>query len=126
MINARTQQPTNTYASLKCMLFGGYTPPEIPGRVHKFDDPPSKYEIAARTRKNRVMPSPKRDAMLKCFSNSEWQSIAQIAEKCGATHQYVQRNTLKLLNSGVVERRHIERPNCVSLYEYRFVAGGAV
>ncbi|WP_396189848.1 hypothetical protein, partial [Flavobacterium sp.] len=60
------------YQSLKCMLFGGYTPPEVPGRVHKLDDPPSIYEIAAKTRKKRVVVSPKRDALLKCFSSTKW------------------------------------------------------
>jgi hypothetical protein len=122
MNNQHTTTYCQPYQSLKCMLFGGYTPPEVPGRVHRTDDPLNKYEIAAKTRKQRVMPSPKRDALLKCLAGAEWLTVAQIAEKSNSTTHYVQKQLARLMNEGQMERRKIEQSRTVRWFEYRLVS----
>lgn len=104
------------------MLFGGYVPPEIPGRVHKLEDPLSKFQLSALNRKRRVVPSPKRDAIFKCLSRAKWVSLATISKKTGSTTEFIQKHIRLFLADGIVERRKIEPSKSVRYYEYRLVS----
>ena len=116
-ITAMPYQP-----SLKCMLFGGYVPPEVPGRVHKLEDPLSQFQLSALNRKRRVVPSPKRDAIINCLSTNTWVSVATISKKTGSTTEFIQKHIRLLLADGMVERRKIEQSKTVRWYEYRLVS----
>lgn len=107
--------------SLKCMLFGGYVPPEVPGRVHSAEDTLSKYQISALNRKPRVIESPKRIAIKQSLSATEWLSVVHISEATGSSTYYVQKQLLSLLRDEIVVRRQVNKAKNERWYEYKLV-----
>lgn len=103
------------------MLFGGFVMPDIPGRVHTADDPPSKHQLAAIGRKPRVIESPKRRAIRQSLSATEWLSVMQISEKTGSSTHYVQKQLLALLRDAAVVRRQVNKAKNERWYEYQLI-----
>ncbi len=89
--------------SLKSILFGGYVPPEIPGRKHimSFDEP-TAMELAARNRAPRERVPVKRMAIMFVLEQSDWITAEEIAEKTDASIHYTQKTLRNLVKSGMV------------------------
>lgn len=105
--------------SLKRLLFGGYVPPEVPGRLHSLDDPPSKLQISAMNRKPRKVESPKRTAIVQSFKPGLWLTVIQLAESTGSTTLYVQKQILDLMRKDILIRRQIVKGQHKRWYEYQ-------
>lgn len=108
--------------SLKCMLFGGYTPPAVPGRVHTLEDTVSVYQLSALSRKSRKVESPKKTAILNCFKPGVWLSVEQLSASSGSTTHYVQKQVLGWLRDEKLERRQIVAAAHKRWFEYRLVS----
>lgn len=90
--------------SLKCMLFGGYVPPEIPGRQHLMTfDEPTALEIAARNRAPRERPPLKRLAIMVLLEESDWLTAQEIAERTESSIHYTHKTLRNLTKTGLVQ-----------------------
>ena len=92
--------------SLKSILFGGYVPPEIPGRKHvtSFDEP-TAMELAARNRAPSERVPVKRMAIMFVLEQSDWITAEEIAEKTDASIHYTNKTLRKLCKEGLAQFR---------------------
>jgi len=100
-------------------------PKEVGSRVHLLkDDEPSKASMSMLARwqntdfrNTKTNTSPKRDKIIRCFRISGWATVAHVAKKTNMQPCYVQRVAAKLVKSGELERRILDRAK--GTYEYK-------
>lgn len=111
------------------MLYGKYTPPNVPGRIHLLkDDPAGKASDAMvkrwadpEFRAKKKFESPKRNAIVAGFSGRSWITVQQLARKINTDMAYVQRVAVEMYRDGKLERRYA-KGSLVRCYEYRKVS----
>ena len=107
------------------ILFGRYEPPAIPGRLHLIANIcaiSNRGMAGVENLKNRVILSPRRDAIHAAVPHDRWVSVEAIAKKTGSCKASVQRELYTLYNDNKVERRKIVLGRNRRLYEYRALA----